>query len=395
MKELSKYFKGDPIIWLIIGLLSTISILVVYSSTASLAYKYHGGNTLYYFIRHGIFLLVGIFSAYIVHKIPYRMYFGLAAFLLGVAVVLMLLTWGIGSTKNSATRWITIPGLGIDFQTSDFAKFALVVFVAKILSMNQKDDFHLQKAFIIIIISLAGLGMLVVPADLSTGIIMFSTIFMMMVIGRIDKKYLIATVGAGIIAVLLFLAVASFFDADTRVGTWKSRVTSYFDPDSEMSFQATQSKIAIATSSIIGKGPGKSTQITSLPHPYSDFVYAIIIEEYGAILGVGVLLLYLILIFRVARIVNRQTRSFPAFLAIGLMLMIVIQAFMHMGVNVGIFPVTGQPLPLVSMGGTSSMFMGASLGVILNISRNRKNQSKAEKEKEQKYVVKDYPFIMG
>ncbi len=395
MNNLQKYFKGDKIIWIIIFLLSVMSLLVVYSSTASLAYKYHGGNTIYYFIRHTIFLIIGLVATYVVHKIPYRAYFGLATVLIITAVLLLLITWIFGATKNSATRWITIPGLGMDFQTSDFAKFALIVFVAKMLSMNQKNDFHLKKAFIIIISVVCVICGLIFPADLSTAAILFGITFVLMFIGRIDKKYLLMTIGVGAVAFVLFLAVASLTGSDTRIGTWKNRIISFADKESEANFQAKQSKIAIATSSVFGKGAGKSTQITVLPHPYSDFVYAVIVEEYGAIFGIGILLLYLILLFRTAQIVKKQERTFPAFLAIGLILTIVFQALVNMGVAVGIMPVTGQTLPLVSMGGTSNLFVGISFGIILNISQNRKYQTKEEKATEQKFVVKDYPFIMG
>jgi len=395
MNDLQKYFKGDRVIWVVIILLSVMSLLVVYSATASLAYKYHGGNTIYYFIRHTLFLGIGLLATFLVHKVPYRAYFGLATSLIIIAVILLLVTWVFGATKNSATRWITIPGLGMDFQTSDFAKFALIVFVAKTLAMNQKSDFDLKKAYIIIAIVVGIVGLLVFPADLSTGIIIFGTTFVLMIVGRIDKKYLLMTVGIGFVLFILFLGVASMSGADTRMATWKNRIVSFADPDSEANYQSKQSKIAIATGSVVGKGAGNSSQITVLPHPYSDFVYSIIVEEYGAVAGIGILFLYLILLFRVGQIVKKQQRTFPAFLAIGLILTIMFQALMNMGVAVGILPVTGQTLPLVSMGGTSNLFVGISLGVILNISKNRSKQTKEEKATEQKFVVKDYPFIMG
>ncbi len=395
MNDLHKYFKGDRVIWVVVILLSVMSLLVVYSSTASLAYKYHSGNTIYYFIRHTLFLGIGLLAIFFVHKIPYRAYFGLATSLIIAAIALLIITWIFGSTKNSATRWITIPGLGMDFQTSDFAKFALIVFIAKTLSMNQKNKEDLKKAFFIIIAVVGLIGLLVFPADLSTGLIIFGTSFILMIIGRIENKFLIATVGVGIVIFMLFMGVASMAGSDTRMATWKNRIVSFADPDSESNFQAKQSKIAIATGSILGKGAGKSTQITVLPHPYSDFVYSIIVEEYGSFFGIGILFMYLILLFRVGQIVKKQQRTFPAFLAIGLMLTIISQALMNMGVAVGILPVTGQTLPLVSMGGTSNLFVGISLGVILNISKNRSKQTKEEKATEQKFVVKDFPFISG
>ena len=395
MNQLSKYFKGDKYIWIIIAILSIISLLVVFSSTSSLAYKYQDGNTSFYLFRHLMFSIVGLFAVYVVHKIPYKAFFGLATIIIVAAFILLLITWIFGSTKNEATRWITIPGIGIDFQTSDFAKFALIVFVAKILSMHQKNDEQLKRAFIIIIATVIGICVLILPSDLSTAALLFVSAFVLMFIGRIHKKYLLLTIAAAIIVVALFVSVVMISGTDSRLGTWKTRITSFFDADSDINFQAHQSKIAIATGNFTGKGPGNSRQRTILPHPYSDFIYAIIVEEYGAISGITILLLYLVLLYRTARIVIKQKSTFPAFLAIGLILNIIFQASVNMGVAVGILPVTGQPLPLVSMGGTSTVFTAISLGIILNISQDRKQQTEEEKQDEEKFIVKDYPFIAG
>ena len=395
MKLLSKFFKGDKVIWGIIAVLSVVSLLVVYSATSNLAYKYHDGNTTFYLIRHLIFLTLGIIAAYVAHKVPYKAFFGLATVIIIAAFALLFLTWIFGATKNEATRWLTIPGIGIDFQTSDFAKFALIVFIAKILSTNQKDNEQLKRAFIIIMAVVIGICALIFPSDFSTAALLFLTALILMFIGRIDKKYLLLTIGIAVIGVTLFIAVVFISGSDSRFGTWKNRILSYVEADSESNFQAHQSKIAIATGGAIGRGPGNSRQRTILPHPYSDFIYAIIIEEYGAFTGILILILYVVLLFRTSKIVRKQERAFPAFLAIGLGLNIVLQAMVNMAVAVSIVPVTGQPLPFVSMGGTATLFTGISFGIILNISQNRKKQTKQEKENEQKFVVKDYPFLVG
>ena len=237
--------------------------------------------------------------------------------------------------------------------------------------------------------------LLILPSDLSTAVLLFVSAFVLMFIGRIHKKYLLLTFAAAIIVVALFVSVVMISGSDSRLGTWKTRITSFFKADSDINFQAHQSKIAIATGDFFGKGPGNSTQRTILPHPYSDFIYAIIVEEYGAISGIIILLLYLVLLFRTAKIVIKQKSTFPAFLAIGLILNIIFQAFINMAVAVNIVPVTGQPLPLVSMGGTSTVFTAISLGIILNISQDRTEQTVEEKQEDEKFIVKDYPFIAG
>ena len=395
MNQFSKYFKGDKVIWIIIIILSIISLLVVFSSTASLAYKYQQGNTSFYLFRHLIFIIVGLFAVYVVHRIPYKAFFGSATVIIIMAFVLLFLTWIFGSTKNEATRWITIPGIGIDFQTSDFAKFALIVFLAKILSMYQKNKEQLKRAFIISIATVISICALILPSDLSTAVLLFATSFILMFIGRINKKYLLLTIGAAIIVVVLFISVVLALGTDSRFTTWNNRITSFVDADSDLNFQAHQSKIAIATGTFTGKGVGQSTQRTILPHPYSDFIYAIIVEEYGAITGIIIIMLYLVLLFRTARIIRKQKSTFPAFLAIGLILNIIFQAFINMAVAVNIVPVTGQPLPLVSMGGTSILFTAISLGIVLNISQDRKEQTVEEKQEDEKFIVKDYPFLAG
>ncbi len=393
MEIINKYIKGDKVIWLVVLFLALLSIPVIYSTTGSLAYLYQDGNTTYYIIKHSFFLCIGFIFIFIFHKISYKIYFNIALLLLITAGLLLMLTLVFGKSVNEASRWLRIPIVGIDFQTSDFGKFALIVFAARILSIHQETKASLHKAFVIIMTAAGIICTLILPANFSTTLLLFITIWFLMLIGRINHKYLLSIVAVGIIALGLFILILSTAKIDSRIETWKARVENYFS--GKDSFQAQQSKIAVATGQWLGKGAGNSTQRNILPHPYSDFVYAIIIEEYGFIIGGIVLILYLIIFFRTILIVKRAERTFPAFLAVGLSLGLIFQALMNMGVNVGILPVTGQPLPLISMGGTSTLFTCLSLGIILNTSKIEAKKTEEEKQQEEQFELKDYPFIAG
>jgi len=367
---LAQFFKGDRVIWTVIAILFCISILAVYSSSGTLAYKYQGGNTLYYIMKHSFFLILGIFITFLFHKIPYRYFAGLAQIGYLTSIVLLALTLILGVTRNSAARWLTLPGIGIDFQTSDVAKLALLMYVARILSINQGSKEELKAAFKPIMISAGIICGLILPANFSTAGLLFGTVFILMIIGRIDKMRLVGSVGAIVVAFILFLLVASAFPEKSRVATWHNRIENFLSGESDENFQADQAKVAIASGGLFGKGPGNSIQRNFLPHPYSDFIYAIIIEEYGIAGGILVLVLYLYLLWRAGVIVARLNRTFPAFLVIGLTMIMVFQALINMAVAVNLFPVTGQPLPFVSMGGTSILFTSIAFGIILSISRS-------------------------
>lgn len=370
-----KYFKGDRIIWLIVILLSVVSLLAVYSSTGSLAYRYQGGNTAYYFLKQFGFLIAGLSVIFLAHLIPYKLYSPLASIMLYTAIPLQLITLVFGTSLNQASRWLVIPGLGITIQTSDFAKLALILFVARILSLRQNEVDDFKKTFLPIVIPTGILCLLILPANFSTAALLGLVCWIMMFVGRINLKYLLGFTGLGIVAVGLFVFIALQTNTVSRVQTWKNRIENFSKGEDGSNYQAEQSKIAIATGGLIGKGPGNSTQRNFLPHPYSDFIFSIIVEEYGIFGGGLVLLFYLILLFRAGVIVKKAQRTFPAFLTIGLTLMLVFQAFVNMAVAVNLIPVTGQPLPLVSMGGTSLLFTSVSVGIILSISRS---QNKAE-----------------
>ncbi|HDR88466.1 MAG TPA: cell division protein FtsW [Bacteroidetes bacterium] len=379
-----KYFQGDRVIWAVVIVLSIFSLLAVYSSTGTLAYRKMGGNTLYFLIRHGLILGIGILIIFVTHMIPYKYYFRLSQLFLYLVVPLLFLTLLIGTSLNQAARWLTLPGLGITIQTSDFAKLALIMYTARMLSLKQDRIKSYREAFIPLIIPIVLVCMLILPANLSTSLILFATCMVLMFIGRVRIRHLLAFAGIGVLAIGLFITATMLLDKEGRVGTWRHRVEQFIQPDGEEGYQVEQAKIAIATGGLFGVKPGKSVQRNFLPHPYSDFIYAIIIEEYGLIFGgIPIMLAYLILLFRAGVIVRKANRTFPAFLAIGLTLSIVIQAVVNMGVAVNLFPVTGQNLPMVSMGGSSLLFTGVSLGIILSVSRG------VEKELEEMENIED------
>ena len=364
----TKSIKGDRIIWIVIVGLLIFSLLAVYSSTGTLAYKYKGGNTAFYIMKHSTIVFVGLVIIFITHLIHYKYYSRISQLFLFLAVPLLAITLLIGTNINQASRWLTLPGLGFTIQTSDFAKLALIMYVARILSLKQEVIKDYKQAFIPIMIPVVIVCLLILPANLSTALIVFATSMVLMFVGRIRVKHLIIFGGIGIITVVLFVLISVYVNKEGRIGTWKNRIENFISGEGNENYQVEQSKIAIATGGIIPKGPGNSVQRNYLPNPYSDFIYAIIIEEWGLIGGVIVLLLYLILLFRAGVIVRKSTRTFPAFLAIGLTLSIVFQAMINMAVAVNLFPVTGQPLPFISMGGSSLVFTSIAIGIILSVS---------------------------
>jgi cell division protein FtsW len=380
--EFRKYFKGDPVIWAVIIVLSIFSLLAVYSSTGTLAYKYQGGDTSYYVIKHAILLLVGLVIIYITHRISYRYFSRLSQVLLVLAVLFLVLTLLFGTSINQASRWLAIPGIGLTFQTSDLAKLALIMYVARMLSIKQNIIKDYYGAFIPILIPILLVCMLILPADLSTAILLLCTSFILIFIGRVNFRYLFIFTVIVAVVIGLFILIALSNEWEGRIGTWKSRIESFVNKDSQENYQINQSKIAIVSGGIIKVRPGKSVQRNFLPLPYSDFIYAIIIEEYGLVGGIIIMFLYLYLLFRAGVIIKKCDRTFPAFLAMGLTILIVLQAMVNMAVAVNIFPVTGQPLPLISMGGTSMIFTCIAFGIILSVSRSTRTPIAETNEEE-------------
>lgn len=364
---IKKYCKGDPIIWAVIIAISIISLLAVYSATGTLAYRYQGGNTSYYIIKHATFLLVGIIIIFVTHLIPYKVFSRLSQFLVILSVPLLLFTLFFGASINEASRWLSIGGF--TFQTSDLAKLALIMYIARMLSLKQDNISDYKKAFLPILVPIVIICGLIMPANLSTAMMLFAACFILMFIGRVKFKYMAIFGGIAIVTISIIIIIALKSGWEGRWGTWKHRIESFAGDESGDNYQINQSKIAIVSGGIVKLRPGKSVQRNYLPHPYSDFIFAIIIEEYGLMGAIAVMSLYLYLLFRAGVMVRKSTRTFPAFLSIGLALLIVMQAMTNMAVAVGIFPVTGQPLPMISMGGTSVLFTCIALGVILSVSR--------------------------
>ncbi len=374
---LEKYFKGDRTIWLVVFILTLFSLLAVYSSTGTLAYKYQSGDTEFYLFRQARFLIIGLALMYLAHRIRYNWYSRLSQIAIFIAIPLLILTLIIGPSLNSANRWLSLPGLNTTFQTSDLAKLALIMFVARMLSRKQENIKDFKTAFLPIMLPVLIVCGLILPANLSTSLLIFFTCIVLMFIGRINMKYVIIMCGLGVVLLSGYVAVKYYSDDRGRVVTWINRVKSFTSGEGSDNYQADQAKIAIATGGLVGKFPGNSTQRNFLPHPYSDFIFAIIIEEYGFIFG-GVLMifLYLLLFFRVIRFINHSPRAFATLLAVGCSFMLVFQAMINMAVAVNLFPVTGQPLPLVSMGGTSTLFTSIALGIILSVSREVEKEKK-------------------
>ena len=357
-----KHIQGDPVIWLVVVCLSVFSILVVYSATGSLAYKMMGGNTEYYLIRHTIMVGLALIVMWVAHKIDYRYYSKIAKYALFVSVPLLLYAWLYGANINEASRWIELPFVGLQFQPSDLAKMALIAGLAAMLAKRQQNIADIKESLIPMLLWCGLICGLIAMTNISTAILLFLTCMLLLFIGRVPVKYLAMLMVVGIFVGMIAIKIGQ------RGGTAWSRIDAFIN-QAEVPYQAQQSYIAIASGHVIGKGPGKSDQRNFLPHPYSDFVYAIIIEEYGMVGGVFVLLLYIVLLYRGMRVVANSDRAFGGLLSAGLSFAIVIQALVNIGVTVGLGPVTGQTLPLVSMGGTSLLFTGLSLGIVLSVSR--------------------------
>jgi len=365
---------GDRIIWAVAIILSLFSVLSVYSTSGVLVIRNPGSSIAYFVIRHAMFIVIGLGMIYLTHLIPYRYFSRIAQWMIVIAIPLLVITLFFGRNLNQASRWLQVPGIGISFQPSDFAKLALIMYVARLLSQKQNEINDFYKAFLPIAVPVAVVCLLILPTGLSTSLILLATCIILMFIGRVKIKHLLLMGACAIVVIGIFVAITVLTGKESRVGTWKNRITSFVDSDAE-NYQAEQAKIAIASGGLFGKFPGNSTQRNFLPHPYSDFIYAVIIEEYGLVIGgIPILLLYLILLYRAGVIVRKSTRTFPAFLAIGLTTGMVLQAMIHMAVAVNLLPVTGQTLPFVSMGGTSMIITSISLGMVLSVSKGIREQ---------------------
>lgn len=389
MNWLFKKVKGDPIIWAVVILLAIVGILSVYSSTGSLAFKEKSGNTEFYLFKQLFFLMIGLGMMWLAHRLDYRYYSRISQLLLVASYPLLAYTLFFGVEINNASRWLAIPGTGLTFQTSDLAKLALIMYIARYLSKRQDTIHEMKSAFLPVLIYTSTICFLIAPANLSTALVLFSTCLLLMFFGRIPLKFIFAVVASGVLLISLFsFLVLNLPDESLqglgRVGTWKARVENFMNGGESVdgSYQITQAKIAIARGGLMGTGPGNSVQRNFLPESYSDFIFAIILEEYGLMGGVFLMILYLTLLARSIRIVIRSPKAFGALLAVGLSFSLVIQAMINMAVAVGLFPVTGLALPLISMGGTSTLFTSIALGIILSVSRNTEPDQNQEELEE-------------
>ncbi len=382
--------RGDKYIWGIVVLLSLISILVVYSATGSLAYKMYKGNTNVYLFKQVSFSLVGLLLIYFLHRINYTIFSKVATILFLLAIPLLLYTLFFGARINDGSRWIKLPIINMTIQSSDLAKLALFMYISRLLSKKQEVIKDFKKGFIPVVIPVLIICALIMPANLSNALLTGATALLLMFIGRISLKHIFLTISIALIPVLFIIMVAKLtYDGkqmdDTpktgmaqkvktfgRFGTWVKRVQDFmYAKDNETPYQVQQAKIAIANGDIlIGLGPGNSRQRNFLPQAYNDFIYSIIIEEYGLLGGAFMIFIYLVFLFRCIRIFRRCPYAFGAFLALGLSFTLVIQAVANMAVNVNLVPVTGVTLPLVSMGGSSFLFTCGAIGIILSVARN-------------------------
>jgi len=383
--------KGDKVIWAIVILLTMASLLLVYSSTGSLAFRMSKSNESYLF-KQFAFIILGLIIIYFAHRVNYTLYARIAKILFLISIPLLIYTLFFGVQLNAGSRWIKLPVINMTFQTSDLAKLALFMYMSRQLSRKQNVIKDFKKGFLPIIIPVGIICLLIAPANLSTAVLIAGTSLILMFIGRVSLKHIALTVALAAIPIVILISVAvSTYNKDTgeteklpailssgRIPTWISRIQTFVygskEDDTEKSYQINQAKIAVANGGFLGLGPGNSTARNYLPHSYSDFIYAIIIEEYGLFGGAAILFIYLLFLFRCIRIYKKCPYAFGAFLALALSFTLVIQAIANMGVNVNLFPNTGVTLPLVSMGGSSFLFTCLSIGIILSVARNVEQQ---------------------
>lgn len=392
--------QGDKVIWAIVIVLSLASLLVVYSATNSLAYKLYKGNTWVYLFKQFAFIMMGIMVVYFAHRVNYTIYSRVARIGFYVSIVLLIYTLLFGAKINDGSRWIKLPIINLTIQTSDIAKLALFMYLSRLLSKKQDVIKDFKKGFIPLMIPVVIICGLIAPANLSTALLTGATSMLLLFIGRVSVKHIALVALVGLVPVIFLLTIAGiYYDKEAgkmkelpavlsvgRIPTWIKRVQDFrYAKADEAPYQVQQAKIAVAKGGFLGLGPGNSEQRNFLPHPYSDYIYAIIIEEYGLMGGAFIIFIYLIFLFRSIQLFRKCPFAFGAFLALALSFTLVIQAMTNMAVNVGLFPVTGVTLPLVSMGGSSFLFTCLAIGIILSVARNVEQSEGTEVQ--QKEVV--------
>ena len=374
MKGIFKHIKGDRTIWALVAILALFSFMPVYSASANLV-SIVGGSTLGYLVKHVVLLIMGFAIIYAVHKIPYRYFSGGSVLLLPIVFFLLIYTLAQGTTIGgaNASRWIRIPFIGVGFQTSTLAGLVLMVYTARYLAKNKDLKIIFKESLVQLWVPVALILMLILPANFSTTAIIFSMILIVAFIGGYLLKYIGYILGTGFLVLALFILIAKAFpDAmPNRVNTWGNRIENFSNSDGQEAYQVEKAKIAIATGGILGKGPGKSIQKNFLPQSSSDFIYAIIVEEYGLVGAALIVFVYFLLLFRIFIIVKKATTIFGTLLVVGVGLPIIFQAGINMAVATNLFPVTGQTLPLISSGGTSIWMTCFALGMILSVSASK------------------------
>jgi len=386
MTRILKNIKGDKTIWAIVAVLAIFSFLPVYSASTNLVYVTGTGTTLGYLLKHAILLLLGFVIVYATHKIPYRYFSGISVLMIPVVLLLLIFTLTQGTVINgaNASRWIHIPFIGVGFQTSTLAAVVLMMYVSRYLARNKEKQIEFKESFLYLWLPVGLVLVLILPANFSTTAITFSMVILLTFFGGYPIKYISMILGVGVLALAIFIiTVKAFPDTikNSRINTWSSRVENFISGNTEDNYQAEKAKIAFASGEIYGKGPGKSVQKNFLPQSSSDFIYAIIGEEFGLIGAVFIILLYLGLLFRIVIIATKTETIFGILLVLGVGFPIIFQALINMAVAVGLIPVTGQPLPLISTGGTSIWMTCFAIGIVLSVSAsNGKVLYKSDKE---------------
>ena len=382
MKRIFQNLKGDKFIWAIVGLLAIFSFIPVYSASSNLAYLQGDGSTFKYLLKHGAHLFLGFILLYVIHKVPYRFFRGLSIIMIPVVILLLLYTMAQGTTIDgaNASRWINVGGLS--FQTSTLASVVLMVYVARYLSKIHNKAITFKETLLPLWLPVFVILALILPANFSTTAIVFAMVVVLVFLGGYPLKYLGVILGIGLVMLTIFILSAKAFPGvfPNRVDTWISRVENFTSDDDTDAYQIEKAKIAIATGGITGTGAGKSVQRNFLPQSSSDFIYAIIVEELGLIGAFGVMIAYLLLLFRLTIVATKADSVFGKLVVIGVGLPILFQALINMAVAVELFPVTGQTLPLISSGGTSIWMTCLSLGIILSVSAKREAIKQMESE---------------
>lgn len=375
MKDLFQHIKGDKTIWAIVAALAIFSFMPVYSASTNLVYVVGNGSTIGHLVKHIVLLIMGFTIIYGVHKVPYRYFSGGSVLMLPIVLVLLIFTLAQGTTIGgaNASRWIRIPFVGVGFQTSTLAGLVLMVYVARYLAKNKEKKIVFKESLLQLWLPVGMVLVLILPANFSTTAIIFSMVLLLTFLGGYPIKYIGYIVGMGILGLSFFVLVAKAFPdlMPNRVNTWQSRIENFSKGDVKENYQVEKAKIAIATGGVIGKGPGKSVQKNFLPQSSSDFIYAIIVEEYGLLGALLVAFVYFLLLFRILIAAKKATTIFATLLVIGVGLPIIFQAMINMAVAVNLFPVTGQTLPLISSGGTSIWMTCFALGMILSVSASK------------------------